>query len=870
MKLSTVENVIERSGDLDDEATFSIALTAKTIEVLSSQIYKDAQTAILRELGTNAADSHIEAGKRDLPFDVTLPNYMSSELVIRDYGVGMSYEKAMHMYRTYFGSDKTHSNEVTGCLGLGCLLKGQPIVTIDGMCPIDELKIGDLVMTHKGRFRRVIETMSRPHKGRGYEVHLSQTHKPLVLTDEHPILISDSNGHVEWKKPWQIIAGYHSRKCGIQNWNSYAVLPSRIEEVNNEAKWRYNEAKWRYSYSKGGYLLLPITKMVPIELDTTVYNVTVEEDDSYVSDFVLHNSKSPLAYTDQFTVTSWYNSEKSVYTVYKNEKGLPCINRIYHAQSDEPRGVEVRLSIKLFDFGTFRQKALEVYRWFKPCPNLGIPYSEFPRDEILYRGDDWILRKSSNKLTVVMGNVAYNVDRSDLGPIIHDLDAGHLSVMNSGPIFYVGIGDVDIAASRESLKFDGKKTFNVIKRMLIKMTAELLAQFNKSIADCKTHWDARKVLVKAQKVHTLGDIIPANKIAWNGIPVQTIIPLTEVSTLKTTKVYAKSRKFFFKPRRRYASGYIISTTLTTTIRCDQEPEIFVVDSKKGDSRIRYYLRSHNENTVIYLLSKAESDDPSVELANFDQFIKDNYLPVNKTSTLPDPPRATSEARRKPSDILVPHYPSTIASHWREKQIDFEKGGIYVEVYGNTWTAGHLVNKKVSSLLPLEQRVIKFCDIIGVRKRSLKDFEESPVWKRLDVYLAEYASDIVEKNAAIQKMAFSRLHNQLWNLSHFKITGTKGLFNRFCKRLYDLRKTSDGKLGETYPLITSFLANPQSLEMDVQTEIQDIKKQYSNFNKRYPLLKYIDDIPMGSTSAVICYVKLMDKKARARRRKTNSL
>jgi signal transduction histidine kinase len=119
MKLNTVENVIERSGDLRDEENFTIALTAKAIEVLSSQIYKDAQLAIVRELGTNAADSHIEAGKKDVPFDVTLPNNMVPELVIRDYGTGMAYEKVMTMYRTYFGSDKTHSNEVTGCLGLG-------------------------------------------------------------------------------------------------------------------------------------------------------------------------------------------------------------------------------------------------------------------------------------------------------------------------------------------------------------------------------------------------------------------------------------------------------------------------------------------------------------------------------------------------------------------------------------------------------------------------------------------------------------------------------------------------------------------------------------------------------------------------------
>src|SRR6478735_10550220 len=56
---------------------------------------------------------------------------------------------------------------------LGCLLAGQEIVTSQGVKPVEEVQTGDLVLTHKGRFRRVLSTMRRPYRGRGYRVHLA-------------------------------------------------------------------------------------------------------------------------------------------------------------------------------------------------------------------------------------------------------------------------------------------------------------------------------------------------------------------------------------------------------------------------------------------------------------------------------------------------------------------------------------------------------------------------------------------------------------------------------------------------------------------------------------------------------------------------
>ena len=60
-------------GISDDPAFF---------QILSSTLYKDQKLAVVRETLCNAWDAHIEAGKTDLPIEITIDD---EELRIRDY-----------------------------------------------------------------------------------------------------------------------------------------------------------------------------------------------------------------------------------------------------------------------------------------------------------------------------------------------------------------------------------------------------------------------------------------------------------------------------------------------------------------------------------------------------------------------------------------------------------------------------------------------------------------------------------------------------------------------------------------------------------------------------------------------------------------
>lgn len=118
MKLHANVNTIEKSGDFE-ESQFSIEASAKAFFILSDGLYSNKILAVVRELSTNAYDSHVDASKKDVPFDVHLPTSLNPIFYIRDYGTSMSHENCMQLYTTYFRSTRNNSNDAVGCLGLG-------------------------------------------------------------------------------------------------------------------------------------------------------------------------------------------------------------------------------------------------------------------------------------------------------------------------------------------------------------------------------------------------------------------------------------------------------------------------------------------------------------------------------------------------------------------------------------------------------------------------------------------------------------------------------------------------------------------------------------------------------------------------------
>lgn len=93
------------------------ASTAHLVGVLTN-LYSDRLYAFLRELSTNAADSHISA-RTNAPIRVTLPTSAKPFFAVEDFGLGMSIDDLDETYSAYGASTKREDDEVNGTLGLG-------------------------------------------------------------------------------------------------------------------------------------------------------------------------------------------------------------------------------------------------------------------------------------------------------------------------------------------------------------------------------------------------------------------------------------------------------------------------------------------------------------------------------------------------------------------------------------------------------------------------------------------------------------------------------------------------------------------------------------------------------------------------------
>jgi hypothetical protein len=118
MKLDVAVNEVVLSN-VGTTGEFRIRNSAKAFAILSSGLYSNKIKAIIRELSCNAVDSHVGAGKADVPFEVHLPTFLEPWFAVKDFGLGLDGHQVVNIYTTYFESTKTDSNEFIGALGLG-------------------------------------------------------------------------------------------------------------------------------------------------------------------------------------------------------------------------------------------------------------------------------------------------------------------------------------------------------------------------------------------------------------------------------------------------------------------------------------------------------------------------------------------------------------------------------------------------------------------------------------------------------------------------------------------------------------------------------------------------------------------------------
>jgi len=224
-------------------------------------------------------------------------------------------------------------------------------------------------------------------------------------------------------------------------------------------------------------------------------------------------SKSPFAYTDQFTVESSKEGIRNVFTCFLNDEGIPTLAKVV-SNKTRKTGTEVSVPVASSDIHEFKVNMINVYENFETMPEVdndsilkAVAERKEDRSRVIAEGDNFIFQRcrgslyNSSKLSVIMGDVIYPANFPDFdSSFVNQVISSNIEIILKMPI-----GSVDIAPSREELSYD-KRTRTNIAAAFKESKKMLIEGINTRLAEMKT--EKQKIIFISGLEYFIRGIIP--------------------------------------------------------------------------------------------------------------------------------------------------------------------------------------------------------------------------------------------------------------------------------------------------------------------------------------------------------------------------
>jgi hypothetical protein len=189
----------------------------------------------------------------------------------------------------------------------------------------------------------------------------------------------------------------------------------------------------------------------------TSYFTSTKTDSNDVIGALGLGSKTPFSYTDSFNIRARKDGIERIYNAYISASGEPSVSMLSAAPTEMGNGVKITVPVRTADFNQFYYDTQTVYKWFVTTPTFeGREMSV--NNEMAKRllDEEYFISKTHNRniVVAVMGNVAYTVSNVN-ETFSDDLTEAEKNYFNNNSlVIKFDIGDLDVAASRETLSFD--------------------------------------------------------------------------------------------------------------------------------------------------------------------------------------------------------------------------------------------------------------------------------------------------------------------------------------------------------------------------------------------------------------------------------
>jgi len=308
---------------------------------------------------------------------------------------------------------------------------------------------------------------------------------------------------------------------------------------------------------------------------------------------------SPFCLCDSFTLESFYRGTKSVYSVYKDNLGIPQIALLTQNETVEPNGVLVSVTVPSSQTYEFQHEAVKVFKHFDNIPNINVSsVKDQIKDQIkeyLVDNEEFSISSNYGDLFAVMGNIAYLIDSS--------LNPDHFS-----GIIKFKIGELNFDSGREKLSLDVRTKENAIAKVQ-KVRGSIARILLEQVEAEPTHFSKVLMLHKLDNGHLSGII--------------------KASTLDFYKYRIKSSTVQFKRYEKYGKRVIESSMQKLPL---DKTEYYL--KKDGfTARIREYVKT--SGISLCLLSQDVIDEIQIDpsyIKDLGALPKVQRTPSGKTPT----------------------------------------------------------------------------------------------------------------------------------------------------------------------------------------------------------------------------------------------
>ena len=313
---------------------------------------------------------------------------------------------------------------------------------------------------------------------------------------------------------------------------------------------------------------------------------------------------SPFSYVPCFQLTCVQNNFKRVYQMYLDESDKGKIALLFEEKCEEENGTEVSLGVQSKDIPQFIREAQHLFRFWKvkPIVSGNTAYKNEVPEYLLGRDDSWGFRKverNANSVSyIVMGGIPYSFNSSYVpnAPEVHKL------LLDKNLVLFANIGDIDIAASRETAQVTNKTT-KFITEKLANIENEVRSEIENKLSAAITEYEARKLYYQVFNgqggLNVVKNLIGSIGIMWAGQKIENYCFEREFESFE---VYFSSESSWRRSAKRRVkvtenNGMLFDLFAVETFSATKKVPVAFYDLKnKGTGKLRkmgkFYLEQN--------------------------------------------------------------------------------------------------------------------------------------------------------------------------------------------------------------------------------------------------------------------------------------